>query len=114
MKVTVEIPDFDFDLKHILVSKVTEIVYDKAQDSLIRKIIEEAIANKLNSYDIKTMIESRVSRIFTAESIKDYVKDVDSKVVLSNIESKILLMIEKSNSFKKLVKSIMKDSLKFN
>jgi hypothetical protein len=114
MKVIIEIPDFNFDLNLLLKNKVNEIVVEKIQDGLIRKIIEEAISNKLNSYDIKTMIESRVSRIFTAESIKDYVKDVDSKVVLSNLESKILLMIEKSNSFKKLVKSIMKDSLKFN
>lgn len=112
MKATIEIGDTSIE-------KFIKESIDKKLSSMINGIIERKISHKvteiltknLSNEKIDNFARDRVSRILTTESLKDYTFGITEGDVLSNLESKILLMIQNSKEFKSLVKNVLKNSL---
>lgn len=113
MKATIEINDSEFDV--LLKGKI-----DNALNNVdLQKLIETKINSRIDGY-LKTnmsverldnLAKDRVSRILTTEALKESALSISAADVLSNLESKILLMIKHSTEFKKLVKNTLKNSL---
>lgn len=113
MKATVEILDAEFDklIKQKLNEKLNEAALDSLIEAKISHKVSEIIKKNLSPEKIDNFARDRISRIITSESLKDYTFGINESDVLSNLESKILLMISNSKDFKHLVKNTLKQSL---
>lgn len=113
MKGTIEIPDTEFEklIKQKINDKFNELSIDALIESKIGTKVTEMLNKTLSHEKIENFARDRVSRIITSESLKDYTFGINESDVLSNLESKILLMISNSKEFKILVKNTLKQSL---
>lgn len=80
-------------------------------ESKVNSKLDKIISSKISSEKVENFAKDRISRIITTESLKEYTFGISDSEVLSNIESKIILMIRNSNDFKLLVKQVLKSSL---
>jgi len=100
------------DQKEIIVVGNTIAIYlEKMIENKVNGRVDDIIKKNLSSEKVENFAKDRVSRIITTESLKYYTSGIDNETVLSNLESKILLMIKNSKEFKILVKQTMKNSL---
>ena len=113
MKVTIEIQDGEIDsfIKKAIENRLNDIGIDSIIESKIHSRVTSFLKLTLSDEKIDNIARDRVSRIITSESLKDYTFGLDKEDVLSNVESKILLMIKHSKDFKSLVKATLKNSL---
>lgn len=113
MKGIIEISDTQFDklIKESIDSALTKAEIEKLIERKVNERVDKIIAKNLSSEKVGNYARDRVSRILTTESLKDYTFSLEAKDVLSNLEEKILLMIQNSKDFKFLVKKTIKDSL---
>lgn len=113
MKVTVDIPDnvIASILRGVIDDKLSSLNTENTIDARINHYVDKVLKRKLSEQKVENFVRDRISRIITTDSIKDYALGINGDDVLSNLESKILLMIGKSAEFKKLVKTVLKDSL---
>jgi uncharacterized membrane protein YheB (UPF0754 family) len=111
MKGTIEITDETIknQIKKNIDTQLSKL--DKVIESKVNIRIDQIIKSKMSDEKINNFVRDRISRIITNESIKEFSYGVTNEDVLSNIESKILLMIKNSKDFKTLVKSVLKNSL---
>ena len=109
MKVTMQIDD------KTVGDIIKQLVHERLSfidvSAMVETKISEIIKSKLSDEKIDNFTRDRVSRILTTESIKDFTYGITKEDVLSNLESKILLMIQNSKDFKLLVKNVLKNSL---
>ena len=108
-------------------------------DKEVEKMVAEEIAKKFAAVDIEAILENkivsmatsifqkkfsslsdakvenfakdRVSRIITTNTLKEYASNFTENDVLSNFEGKVLMMIQNSPDFKKLVINVLKERL---
>ena len=113
MKATIEIQDKSIEvfIKNSIDEKLFTMDIDTIIESKINNKVSEILKRNLSDAKIDNFARDRVSRIITNESLKDYTFGITNEDVVSNIESKILLMIKNSKDFKKLVKDVLKSSL---
>ena len=113
MKGTIEINDSHFAnlIKQSIDTALCSIDLEKMIENKVNGRVDDIIKKNLSSEKVENFAKDRVSRIITTESLKDYTNRIDNETVLSNLESKILLMIKNSKEFKTLVKQTMKNSL---
>ena len=113
MKASIEISDKELNIFFLESIKETlkQMDVEKTIQILLNKKVDEILKSKLSDEKIDNFGRDRVSRIITTESLQDFTLGLQPSDVLSNLESKILLMIKNSTEFKKLVKSVLKDSL---
>lgn len=113
MKATVEINDSQFDklIKQSIDTALGNINLEKMIENKVNGRVDDIIKKNLSYEKVENFAKDRVSRIITTESLKDYTSGIDNEMVLSNLESKILLMIKNSKEFKTLVKQTIKNSL---
>lgn len=103
-----------------LISLIKKGIDNKFNELNINELIQSKInskldvmlsKNNLSKEKIENFAKDRISRIITTDSLKDVTNSVTGSDVLANLESKILLMIKNSIEFKKLVISVLKNSL---
>lgn len=113
MKGTIEINDAHFSnlIKKSIDEALGNINLEKMIENKVNGRVDDIIKKNLSNEKVENFAKDRVSRIITTESLKNYTNGIDSETVLSNLESKILLMIKNSKEFKTLVKQTMKNSL---
>lgn len=113
MKGTIEIKDTHFTdlIKYSIYIALGNIDLEKMIEDKVDNRVDDIVKKNLSSEKVENFAKDRVSRIITAERLKDYTSGIDSETVLSNLETKILLMIKNSKEFKTLVKQTVKNSL---
>lgn len=113
MKATIELEEKTIEnfIKEAIDKKLASMKLDLIIESKINKKADESLKKNLSDSKIENFAKDRVSRIITTQSLKDFTSGIESDDVLANLESKILLMIKNSNEFKKLVKTVLKNSL---
>lgn len=113
MKATIEIQDKSIEvfIKNAIDEKLSTMDVDTIIESKINNKVFEILKRNLSDSKVENFARDRVSRIITTESLKDYTFGMDKEDVLSNLESKILLMIQNSKEFKLLVRNVLKSSL---
>lgn len=113
MKGTIEIDDSHFVnlIKQSIDAALGNINLEKMIENKVNGRVDDIIKKNLSSEKVENFAKDRISRIITTESLKDYTNGIDNETVLSNLESKILLMIKNSKSFQMLVKNTLKNSL---
>jgi transcriptional regulatory protein LevR len=113
MKGIIEISDTQFDelIKKSIDSALTNAEIEKLIERKVNERVDKIINKVLSSEKIDNFARDRVSRILTTESLKDYTFSLQANDVLSNLEEKIILMIQNSKDFKTLVKLTIKNSL---
>ena len=113
MKATIEIQDkaIEVFIKNSIDEKLSTMVVDAIIEGKINNKVSEILKRNLSDSKVENFARDRVSRIITTESLKDYTFGMDKEDVLSNLESKILLMIQNSKEFKLLVRNVLKSSL---
>ena len=113
MKATIEIQDKTIEsfIKDAIEEKFSTMNLDAIIESKISNKVSEIIKRNLSDSKIDNFARDRVSRIITTESIKDFTFGISNEDVLSNLEGKILLMIQNSKDFKLLVRNVLKSSL---
>ena len=113
MKATIEIQDkaIDVFIKNSIDEKLSTMNVDAIIEAKINNKVSEILKRNLSDSKVENFARDRVSRIITTESLKDYTFGITNEDVLSNLESKILLMIQNSTDFKLLVKNVLKNSL---
>lgn len=113
MKATIELEEKSIEnfIKEAIDKKLDSMKLDLIIESKINKKADESLKKNLSDSKIENFAKDRVSRIITTQSLKDFTTGIESDDVLANLESKILLMIKNSNDFKKLVKTVLKNSL---
>lgn len=113
MIATIEINDKSINkfIQDAIDEKLSQMSIDSIIEAKINVKVSEILKRNLSDAKVENFARDRVSRIITSESLKDYTFNIQAEDVLSNLESKILLMIENSSDFKKLVKSVLKNSL---
>lgn len=113
MKATIELEEKSIEnfIKEAIDKKLASMKLDLIIESKINKKADESLKKNLSDSKIENFAKDRVSRIITTQSLKDFTSGIESDDVLANLESKILLMIKNSNEFKKLVKTVLKNSL---
>lgn len=113
MKATIEISDSQFDklIKQSIDNSLANIDLEKLIETKVNSRVDIILRKNLSDEKIENFARDRVSRILTNESLKDFTCGINSSDVLSNIESKILLMIQNSKNFKLLVRQTIKNSL---
>lgn len=114
MEARIVISDVTFEK---MIKSQIDKVFEKVElESLIEKKLNAKVDNilrqNISEEKIENFARDRISRIITVDTLLKYTSGLDSKDVLSNIESKILLMIKNSSEFKELVKNTLKESLK--
>jgi len=113
MKATIEIQDNSIDvfIKNSIDERLSTMNVDSIIEAKINNKVSEILKRNLSDSKVENFARDRVSRIITTESLKDYTFGITNEDVLSNLESKILLMIQNSTDFKLLVKNVLKNSL---
>lgn len=113
MNFTLTVTDSELDkaIKAAIDSHLTSINLEALIEAKVNSRIDKFLSSHVSPEKIDNMARDRVSRILTSESLKDYTTSLEATDITSNLEAKILLMIEKSPSFKKLVKETLKNSL---
>ena len=113
MKATIEIQDKSIEIfiKNAIDEKLSTMNVDTIIESKINNKVSEILKRNLSDSKVENFARDRVSRIITTESLKDYTFGITNDDVLSNLESKILLMIQNSKEFKLLVRNVLKSSL---
>lgn len=113
MKATIEIQDKAIDLfiKNSIDEKLSNMDVDAIIEAKINNKVSEILKRNLSDSKVENFARDRVSRIITTESLKDFTAGISNDDVLSNLESKILLMIQNSKEFKLLVRNVLKSSL---
>lgn len=113
MKATIEIQDkaIEVFIKNSIDEKLSTMDVDAIIEGTINNKVSEILKRNLSDSKVENFARDRVSRIITTESLKDYTFGMDKEDVLSNLESKILLMIQNSKEFKLLVRNVLKSSL---
>lgn len=113
MKFEIEIKDSTIDnyIKKAIDIRLNEINIEKLIESKIATKVTNKLKENISNEKIDNYARDRVSRIITTTSINKFTKKINEEGVLSNLESKIILMMEKSPKFKKLVKGVLKSSL---
>ena len=113
MKATIEIQDkaIEVFIKNSIDEKLSTMDVDAIIEGNINNKVSEILKRNLSDSKVENFARDRVSRIITTESLKDYTFGMDKEDVLSNLESKILLMIQNSKEFKLLVRNVLKSSL---
>lgn len=113
MKATIEIQDKQIEIfiKKSIDEKLSTMDVDTIIESKITNKVTEVLKRNLSDSKVENFARDRVSRIITTESLKDFTKGISNDDILSNLESKILLMIKNSKEFKLLVRNVLKSSL---
>jgi uncharacterized membrane-anchored protein YjiN (DUF445 family) len=113
MKATIEINDQTIELfiRDSIQQKLSTMNVDQIIEYKVNNRVSEIIKQKLSDAQIDNFARDRISRIITTESIKEFTFGMSNEDVLSNLEGKILLMIQHSKDFKFLVRNILKSSL---
>lgn len=113
MKAIIEIEDNSIEkfIKKSIDEKLSGMDINGIIETKISHKVTEILTKNLSNEKIDNFARDRVSRILTTESLKDYTFGITEGDVLSNLESKILLMIQNSKEFKSLVKNVLKNSL---
>lgn len=113
MKATIEISDKEIEkfIKESINNSLNSMNINSLIESKINSKVSEILSKYVSPEKIENFARDRVSRLITTESLKDYTSNIDGESVITNIESKILLMIKHSSEFKKLVKQTLKSSL---
>ena len=113
MKATIEIQDkaIEVFIKNSIDEKLSTMDVDAIIESKINNKVSEILKRNLSDSKVENFARDRVSRIITTESLKDFTIGISNDDVLSNLESKILLMIQNSKEFKLLVRNVLKSSL---
>jgi hypothetical protein len=113
MKATIEIQDkaIEVFIKNSIDEKLSTIDVDAIIEAKINNKVSEILKRNLSDSKLENFARDRVSRIITTESLKDFTTGISNDDVLSNLESKILLMIQNSKEFRLLVKNVLKSSL---
>ena len=113
MQAIIEIQDKSIEefIKNAINEKLSTMNVDTIIEAKINNKVSEILKRNLSDEKIDNFARDRVSRIITTESLKDYTFGITNEDVFSNLESKILLMIQHSKDFKTLVKSVLKNSL---
>lgn len=113
MKATIEIQDksIQFFIKNAIDEKLSTMDVDAIIEAKTSNKISEILKHNLSDSKVESFARDRVSRIITTESLKDYTFGMTNEDVLSNLKSKILLMIQNSKDFKLLVRNVLKSSL---
>ena len=113
MKATIEIQDkaIEVFIKNSIDEKLSTMDVDAIIEAKINNKVSEILKRNLSDSKVENFARDRVSRIITTESLKDFTKGISNDDVLSNLESKILLMVQNSKEFKLLVRNVLKNSL---
>ena len=113
MKATIEIQDkaIEVFIKNSIDEKLSTMDTDAIIEAKINNKVSEILKRNLSDSKVENFARDRVSRIITTESLKDFTKGISNDDVLSNLESKILLMVQNSKEFKLLVRNVLKNSL---
>lgn len=113
MKATFEIQDkaIEVFIKNSIDEKLSTMDVDAIIEAKINNKVSEILKRNLSDSKVENFARDRVSRIITTESLKDFTTRISNDDVLSNLESKILLMIQNSKEFKLLVRNVLKNSL---
>lgn len=113
MKATIEIQDKQIEIfiKKSIDEKLSTMNVDAIIESKITNKVTEVLKHNLSESKVENFARDRVSRIITTESLKEFTKGISNDDILSNLESKILLMIKNSKEFKLLVRNVLKSSL---
>ena len=113
MKATIEIQDkaIEVFIKNSIDEKLSTMDVDAIIEAKINNKVSEILKRNLSDSKVENFARDRVSRIITTESLKDFTIGISNDDVLSNLESKILLMIKNSKEFKFLVRNVLKNSL---
>lgn len=113
MKATIEIQDkaIEVFIKNSIDEKLSTMDVDAIIEAKINNKVSEILKRNLSDSKVENFARDRVSRIITTESLKDFTIGISNDDVLSNLESKILLMIQNSKEFKFLVRNVLKNSL---
>ena len=113
MKATIEIQDKSIEvfIKNSIDEKLSTMDVDAMIEAKINNKVSEILKRNLSDSKVENFARDRVSRIITTEYLKDFTIGFSNDDVLSNLESKILLMIKNSKDFKLLVRNVLKSSL---
>jgi hypothetical protein len=113
MKATIDLKDEDLELfvKNSVEKTLSKMDVNKIIENKINNKVDKMLNNNLSNEKLENFTRDRISRIITVESLKNFSNGINNEDVLSNVESKILLMIKNSKDFKILVKQTMKNSL---
>ena len=113
MKATIEIQDKAIELfiKNSIDEKLSTMDVDATIEAIINNKVSEILKRNLSDSKVENFARDRISRIITTESLKDFTTGISNDNVLSNLETKILLMIQNSKEFKLLVRNVLKNSL---
>ena len=113
MKATIEIQDkaIEVFIKNSIDEKLSTMNVDAIIEAKINNKVSEILKRNLSDSKVENFARDRVSRIITTESLKDFTFGMSNEDVLSNLEGKILLMIQNSKEFKLLVRNVLKSSL---
>ena len=113
MKATIEIQDKSIEvfIKNSIDEKLSTMDVDAIIEAKINNKVSEILKRNLSDSKVENFARDRVSRIITTEYLKDFTIGFSNDDVLSNLESKILLMIKNSKDFKLLVRNVLKSSL---
>ena len=113
MKATIEIQDkaIEVFIKNSIDEKLSTMDVDAIIEAKINNKVSEILKRNLSDSKVEYFARDRVSRIITTESLKDFTTGITNNDVLSNLQSKILLMIQNSKDFKLLVRNVLKSSL---
>jgi hypothetical protein len=113
MKAIIEILDSQFDklIKQSIDNALVSIDLEKLIETKVNSRVDIILRKNISDEKIESFTRDRVSRIITTESLKDFTYGINGQDVLSNLESKILLMIQNSKDFKILVRQTIKNSL---
>lgn len=113
MKIAFTVPDQEIkdEIKDALREEIQNIILKELSNEKVVREIMFFVQKNLSPEKIDNMARDRISRIIIADSLKEFTNNITDSEVLANVESKILLMIQNSKEFKKLVISVLKDSL---
>ena len=113
MEVKIDITDKNLEnfVKKLLSATIDKMNIEQIVESKVQSKFDKTFPSCVSKEKIEQFSRDRISRIITVESLKDFTSGINDSEVLSNVESKILLMIKNSNEFKSLVKSVLKESL---
>lgn len=113
MKATIEIQDkaIEVFIKNSIDEKLSTMDVDAIIKAKINNKVSEILKCNLSDSKVENFARDGVSRIITTKSLKDFTTGISNDDVLSNLESKILLMIQNSKEFKLLVRNVLKNSL---
>lgn len=112
MKATIEIQDKSIEefIKNSIDEKLYAMDVEAIIEAKINNKVSEILKRNLSDSKVENFARDRISRIITIESLKDFTTGTND-YVLSNLESKILLMIQNSKDFRLLVRNVLKSSL---